>query len=95
MHVCYWWESQKEREHWEDQDVGGILERWGGMYWIGVAHDSNQWSVGVEHGHQSRNTTAGLEPVVSYSPRYPPASFSLRHGNREQWHLNSNRQKCI
>jgi hypothetical protein len=29
----YWWESQKERDHWEDQDVGGwtiikwILER--------------------------------------------------------------------
>jgi hypothetical protein len=19
----YWWESQKERDHWEDQDVGG------------------------------------------------------------------------
>jgi hypothetical protein len=33
MHVRYWWESQKERDHWEDQDVGGwtilklILER--------------------------------------------------------------------
>jgi hypothetical protein len=23
MHVGYWWESQKERSHWEDQDVGG------------------------------------------------------------------------
>jgi hypothetical protein len=29
----YWWEIQKERDHWEDQDVGGwtilklILER--------------------------------------------------------------------
>jgi hypothetical protein len=21
--VGYWWESQKERDHWEDQDVGG------------------------------------------------------------------------
>jgi hypothetical protein len=33
MHIEYWWESQKERDHWEDQDVGGwailkcILER--------------------------------------------------------------------
>jgi hypothetical protein len=32
-HIGYWWESQKVREHWEDQDVGGwtilklILER--------------------------------------------------------------------
>jgi hypothetical protein len=34
-------ESQKERDHWEDQDVGGwtilkwILERQDGMEWIG------------------------------------------------------------
>jgi hypothetical protein len=31
--IGYWWESQKEKDHWEDQDVGGwtilkfILER--------------------------------------------------------------------
>jgi hypothetical protein len=37
MHIGYWWESQKERDHWEDQDVGGwtilkwILEIWYGM----------------------------------------------------------------
>jgi hypothetical protein len=28
MHIEYWWESQKDRGQWEDQDVGGwILER--------------------------------------------------------------------
>jgi hypothetical protein len=38
----YRWESQKERDHWEDQDVGGwtilkwILERYDGMVWIGL-----------------------------------------------------------
>jgi hypothetical protein len=23
MHIGYWWGSQKERDHWEDQDVVG------------------------------------------------------------------------
>jgi hypothetical protein len=48
MHIGYWWESQKER----DQDVGGwtilnwILERereWGGVDWIDMAQDRDQW----------------------------------------------------
>jgi hypothetical protein len=40
MHIGYWWESQKERDHWEDQDVDGckilkwILQRWDGMVGI-------------------------------------------------------------
>jgi hypothetical protein len=53
MHVGYWWESQKERDHWEDQDVSGwiilkcILERKeigrGGMDWIYLAEHRDQW----------------------------------------------------
>jgi hypothetical protein len=33
MHIGYWWESQKEKDYWEDQGVGGwavlklIIER--------------------------------------------------------------------
>jgi hypothetical protein len=23
MHIEYWWESQMERDHWEDKGVGG------------------------------------------------------------------------
>jgi hypothetical protein len=30
MHIGYWWESKKERDHWEDQDVGG----WTILKWI-------------------------------------------------------------
>jgi hypothetical protein len=26
----YWWECQKKRDHWEDQDVGG----WPKLNWI-------------------------------------------------------------
>jgi hypothetical protein len=41
MHIGYWWGSQTEKGHWEDQDVGGwtilkyILERYDGMVWTG------------------------------------------------------------
>jgi hypothetical protein len=30
MHIRYWWEIQKGRDHWEDQDVG----RWTILKWI-------------------------------------------------------------
>jgi hypothetical protein len=30
IHIGYWWESQKEGDHWEDQDVDG----WTILKWI-------------------------------------------------------------
>jgi hypothetical protein len=30
MHIRYWWENEKERDHWEDQGVG----RWTILKWI-------------------------------------------------------------
>jgi hypothetical protein len=30
VHIGYWWESQKERDQWEEQDVGG----WTILKWI-------------------------------------------------------------
>jgi hypothetical protein len=48
MHIGYWWESEKERDHWEDQDVGGrtilkwFLKKLDGMDWIDLAQDRDQ-----------------------------------------------------
>jgi hypothetical protein len=49
MHIGYWWEIQKERDHWEDQDVGGWtimdLRAIGcdDVDWIDMALDRDQW----------------------------------------------------
>jgi hypothetical protein len=48
MHIGYWWESQKERDHWEDQDVGGwTILKWtldkSGVDWIDMAQDRDLW----------------------------------------------------
>jgi hypothetical protein len=47
MHIGYWWESQKERDHWEDRDVGDQMDLreigWDGMDWIDLAQDRDQW----------------------------------------------------
>jgi hypothetical protein len=47
MHVGYWWENRKERDHWEDQGVGGWVDLreigWDGMDWVDVAQDRDQW----------------------------------------------------
>jgi hypothetical protein len=46
MHIGYWWESQKQRDHYEDQDiyrdnVKMVLREigWGVMDWIDLAQD--------------------------------------------------------
>jgi hypothetical protein len=59
MNIRYWWESQKRplgrpRRRWVDDikiDLRGI--GWGGMDWIDLAQDWNQWRVLV-------NTVLGL-----------------------------------
>jgi hypothetical protein len=51
MHVGYWWESQKERDHLEDQDVDGVDNikmdlreiGWDGMDWMDLAQDRDHW----------------------------------------------------
>jgi hypothetical protein len=54
IHIGYWWESQKERDHYEDQDVRGwiilkwILLGWGGRNWIDLAQDRDMWRALVD-----------------------------------------------
>jgi hypothetical protein len=37
MHIGYGWESQKVRDHWEDQDVGGwTILKWIGLVWLRI-----------------------------------------------------------
>jgi hypothetical protein len=42
MHIEFWWENQRKRDHYEDLDVDGrmilrwILERLDGMIWTGL-----------------------------------------------------------
>jgi hypothetical protein len=48
MHKGYLWESQKERDHWEDKWVDNIKMDlreigWDGMDWIDLAQDRYQW----------------------------------------------------
>jgi hypothetical protein len=39
MHTGYWWESQTERDHWEDlREIGCD-----GMDWVDVAKDRDKW----------------------------------------------------
>jgi hypothetical protein len=51
MRIGYWWESQMERDHLEDQDVGGcnikmdLLEMGrGGVDWIGLTQNMDKWT---------------------------------------------------
>jgi hypothetical protein len=53
MYIGNWWESQKDRGHWEDQDEGGltilkwILERSDGMAWTGSIYKAIHTFVSV------------------------------------------------
>jgi hypothetical protein len=44
MHIGYWWEIQKERDHWEDNIKIDLREiGWDGRDWIDLAPDRDQW----------------------------------------------------
>jgi hypothetical protein len=50
MHIGYWWENHKERDHKKDQDVGGDNIKmdlreigWGGIDWIDLPQDRDRW----------------------------------------------------
>jgi hypothetical protein len=84
MHIGYWWESEKERDHWEDQYVGGwailkwILREigWDGVDWIDMAQDRDQWRALV-------NTVLNLQ--VPYAGKF--LSGSTTGGSSRRAHL--------
>jgi hypothetical protein len=44
MRVGYRWESQKERDHWEDNITMDLREvGWDGVDWIDIAQDRDPW----------------------------------------------------
>jgi hypothetical protein len=49
MHIGFWWESQKgplgRRRHWWEDNIRMDLREigWGGMDWIDLAQDRDQW----------------------------------------------------
>jgi hypothetical protein len=51
MHIGYWWESQKVRDHWEDPRCRWVDNNkmdlreigWDGMDWIDLAQHRDQW----------------------------------------------------
>jgi hypothetical protein len=51
MHIEYWWESQKERDRWDNKDkikMDLTESGWDGMDWIDVAEDRDQWRALVD-----------------------------------------------
>jgi hypothetical protein len=55
MHIGFWWEIQKEREplrrprrRWVDNIKMDLGETgWGGMDWVDLAQDKDQWRANV------------------------------------------------
>jgi hypothetical protein len=60
--IVYGWKSQRGKDHWKDQDIGGwmilrwmlVRQDWGGFDWIGLAEDGDKWRapVNVVMNHQ-------------------------------------------
>jgi hypothetical protein len=71
----FWWESPKERDHSEDQGIGGrMVSEWilgrlawgGGVDWIWLAQDKDRWRA-VVNAVMNLEGYSATELVISYS----------------------------
>jgi hypothetical protein len=85
MHIEYCWESQKERAHYEDQDVSGWTIKvnlreigWDSMDWIDLAQDRDQCRALV-------NTVMNLL-VPQYAGKFLSSCTTCDFSRRAQLH---------
>jgi hypothetical protein len=75
MHIRYWWESQKVRDHWEDQDVG----EWTIIKWILEGQDpSGSEQRPVEGSCEHCNEPSGSMKCWEVLEQLTAGSFSRR-----------------
>jgi hypothetical protein len=48
MRIDGWYETHRERDYYEDQDIGGWMDLvelgWGDVGWIDLAQDRDKWT---------------------------------------------------
>jgi hypothetical protein len=76
----YWWESRKERNHWENQDVGW----WSILKWILERQDGIVWKYARERGSQGVHTNrlwlqCPLRYTLQLASMYAAQHTQLQH----------------
>jgi hypothetical protein len=91
MHIGYWRESQKERDHEEEEDVSGwiilkwVLERWDGAVWTGLICLRIGTSGGsCEHGNEPSGSYQALITFFQIGRRHTQEDINILNHNASQ-----------